>query len=494
MNRKDNSTYATFRTNYLRGREECVSELEERLQKLTSIKDKLKEVIQNVRETSEKRYSLIYNDATLRDYIVSNFTKIIYECGNTLLHIAARAEFKDIFKFDRYEEIKDMRNDQNQHFIDLAKENGEFWLEYSKLSSTSINKPANDDEELLNGEKVEKLSEENDLDQSLDDNTVNTVTNDGKMLVDALEEDRHEEICNSVDIEQKPPLNIDESENHDDFVKKTLSLPKKAYHDLKELLRRLNEDDQEKKEFLRLLNEDDQELKELLRPLIKNGKLKELLRHLDEDDQEPEDLLRLLNETAQEPEESRILMNEDEQAIEELFTILNENCNPNSGLPVSCKSTDEDVTIDKEIPNEHEYIQSSSKPTPDPTPLSHKTKEQCKEEVKSIIENKNMTADEKLGMILNDDDLSRCLHENFCEFIYEGGDTLLHISAKSDFGDIFNFGGGRQILHKKNNAGQECIDFAPEGGVFWQEFMSLDHIDIGLEHDAASNVDFGSLE
>ena len=98
-----------------------------------------------------------------------------------------------------------------------------------------------------------------------------------------------------------------------------------------------------------------------------------------------------------------------------------------------------------------------------------------KDRIREIIEDSEMTGEEKWNELFNEKDFYNYVNSNFRDIIYDGGNTLLHLAAKADFTGVFNIANSLTVLHRLNDAGQKCIDLAKDGGEFSQIFRMYDN-------------------
>ena len=328
-------------------------------------KFQIKGIIQNKDMTDGEKLDEILTKNELRQYILGRLKNIVYDNGDTLLHISARADFGGIFAFDESIRCMDIMNEAGEKCIDLSPKGGNFRSEYDKCKTSSSQRRSPDQR-----------------------NNVGT-----KPLVSP--KDRIKEIIEDKKMSSEARFNtlFDEelsSYINDNFVEITYEGGDTLLHIAA------------KSDFGCIFNFDG----------------------------------------------SRLILHKKNNAGKECLDFAKKN-----------KEFYKEYIRNK--PDANKGKKSSSRPQ-----LNSERARSIEKKIRKIIEDRSKSNEQKLDEILNDDCLTRYINEHFQDIVYEGGNILLHISALADFGEIFHFDGSRLILYVENADGQLCTDLAKKGGKF----------------------------
>lgn len=94
-----------------------------------------------------------------------------------------------------------------------------------------------------------------------------------------------------------------------------------------------------------------------------------------------------------------------------------------------------------------------------------------KQRLRDIIEDTNDSDSNRTDQLVEDTAFYNYVNNRIKDFVYEGGDTILHLSARVDFGGTFIFKKYEQILETKNDDGKTCLDLADKNGKFYGRYF-----------------------
>lgn len=95
-----------------------------------------KQIIEDTTKSREDKTKSLKETEGLMQYLDENIKELSYDDGDTLLHIAARCDYPDLFMFSSTKHIMHNKNNKDQKCVDLAVKEGLFYAEFLKHDSS----------------------------------------------------------------------------------------------------------------------------------------------------------------------------------------------------------------------------------------------------------------------------------------------------------------------------------------------------------------------